>query len=446
MATRFLLKAETRLSPSLVLGARLLHLPARELEEAIRRELEENPALELVNERGWDGPLSGGSLVATPGRSGGRPIDGLQIAARASALESLESEVRIQASYPARDAALVLLERLDPRGFIEATPEELAAELGAPVKVIQLGLEVLHAIEPAGIGARDLHECLLIQCARLEADGVTQPLVRRILTDAWDDFYHQRWDMVAGRLGLTLDAMELARQFMARNFYPYPLELLETRPLGNQLLTWADLIISRELHDGSASYHVRIPAAENWELRVCDSFLLSRSGAQPTLLPDAERSWIRVYVDRARLFSAALHQRWDTLRRVGEYLVRQQRDFLEAGPDRLRPLSRRQLARDLDLHESTVSRAVRDKTVRLPSGRMIPLSDFFEPSLAIKQTIEQLLASADGPMSDREIAADLRSKGLELARRTVAKYRSQLSAPAGGGRKRECASSQSSRS
>jgi RNA polymerase sigma-54 factor len=446
MAPGLLLKMEPRLSPSLILGARLLHLSARDLDDAIRRELDENPALERVNEGGWDGSGSGAGLGVAPPRGGDIPLDGLRIAGFASVLEHLESEVRMHAEGTARAAALVLLQRLDPRGYLDAAADELARELGTSLDIIELGLAVLHRIDPPGIGARDLHECLLIQHAQLEAEGVTYRLVGRILTEAWEDFYHHRWDRAACRLGIPIEDLEGARQFIARNFHPYPLDLIEGRPVENRVFTWTDLVISRDPQDPRHAYHVRIPAAETWELRVTESFTLSRPEGPGSCLPEAERAWIRLYVDRARLFNAALNQRWQTLRRIGEFLADYQRDLLDTGPTALRPLTRRQLAAELGLHESTISRAVCDKTVRLPSGRVVPLSHFFGPSLAVQQTIERLLAGADSPISDRQLAADLRSQGLDVARRTVAKYRSRLKIPSPAGQRRGRALSASARS
>lgn len=128
----------------------------------------------------------------------------------------------------------------------------------------------------------------------------------------------------------------------------------------------------------------------------------------------------------ACLFNA-LH--WATLRRISEYLIDYQVDFLNYGSLYLKPLTRVTLARELGLHESTVGRAVLDKVARLPDGRLMLLSDFFDESLAVKEAIQQLLTRTDEPLNDREIAEQLLTNGFKLARRTIAKYRQQLNIP-----------------
>jgi RNA polymerase sigma-54 factor len=176
---------------------------------------------------------------------------------------------------------------------------------------------------------------------------------------------------------------------------------------------------------------LEIPDAEQYELRVCAPFadaLRSNGNGRSALLP-AERAWIKFYVDRAHLFIRALQQRWVTLRRIGEYLLAYQGEFLEHGPRLLKPLTRTRVAGALDFHESTVSRAVQDKIAQLPDGRLIPLRDFFDDSLAVKEAMRQVLANAHRPLSDREITECLRAEGICLARRTVTKYRAQLQHP-----------------
>jgi RNA polymerase sigma-54 factor len=150
--------------------------------------------------------------------------------------------------------------------------------------------------------------------------------------------------------------------------------------------------------------------------------------------PDG-RQWICQAIERARMFMAALEHRWGTLRRIGEFLVCYQADFFARGPRYLKPLTRAEVARQLGVHESTISRAVSDKIVQLPNGRLVEMSDLFDRSLAAKEAIRELLASADGPLSDGEIATKLQEASFHLARRTVAKYRSQLHMPAMGHRK-----------
>ena len=131
-------------------------------------------------------------------------------------------------------------------------------------------------------------------------------------------------------------------------------------------------------------------------------------------------------VQQARLFLAAVQQRWQTLARITRYLVDYQRAFLDSGPLHLRSLTRAAVADALSLHPATVGRAVDEKVVQLPNGQLTQLADFFDDSLRIKAAIPALLAESDGPLSDRQLAEKLGQQGLRLARRTVTKYRRQL--------------------
>jgi RNA polymerase sigma-54 factor len=140
----------------------------------------------------------------------------------------------------------------------------------------------------------------------------------------------------------------------------------------------------------------------------------------------AEEPTGRQAVQQARSFVAQLHDRWETLRRVAEYAVMRQKDFLVQGPASLRPLTRADTAAALDLHESTVSRAVADKYVLLPAGTIAPLSEFFASGGGLDAQLRELLASADGPISDQRLADLLRDAGYPIARRTVAKHRARL--------------------
>jgi RNA polymerase sigma-54 factor len=131
-------------------------------------------------------------------------------------------------------------------------------------------------------------------------------------------------------------------------------------------------------------------------------------------------------LSRARSFLAQLHDRWDTLARVAGYAVERQRAFLLDGPVALRPLTRAEVAAALDLHESTVSRAVADKYALLPDGTVVPLARFFGVGGGVDEELRRLLESADGPISDRRLAERLREAGYPIARRTVAKHRARL--------------------
>ena len=141
---------------------------------------------------------------------------------------------------------------------------------------------------------------------------------------------------------------------------------------------------------------------------------------------EADRKHIQQYVSRAKMFMSNVNQRRETMAKIARALIQYQEDYLRQGVRHLRPLTRAQVASVTSLHESTVSRATAGKYVMLPSGQVVPFSDFFTASLSVKDVIKEIIVREGKPMTDREIVARLHDQGIRVARRTVAKYRSQL--------------------
>ena len=150
------------------------------------------------------------------------------------------------------------------------------------------------------------------------------------------------------------------------------------------------------------------------------------TNSEANSLSTEEKRHVQQYVGRAKLFIANINQRRQTIHNITTCLVEKQREFLEQGVRHLRPLSRAAVAQELGIHESTVSRATAAKYVMLPDGEVIPFSHFFTPSLSVKDIIKEMIEKEGRPLTDAQIAERLRERGIEIARRTVAKYRMQL--------------------
>jgi RNA polymerase sigma-54 factor len=417
------LKQQMRVSPQLVMTSRLLTLSYSALEQVVEAELLQNPALERVR------------CDARPWVGGGYNPDPEAILRTAAAPISIQDQLITQARLAVDRKEWQVIEwligSLDSHGYLRKAPEVLAAELGLPLGIVERGLKSLREMDPPGLGARDLRDCLLLQCDR-GSKAVGYEVARRMLIETWEEFSQQRWGRVARRLGLTTAEVDDGRRFIRRYLYPYPLLLLDN-PVAQVGFGPADLIIHQEDRDGEIAYIVEVPGVEEFELRISDSFELALQTigkASPT--PD-EQNWIASRVEGARLFIASLKQRWTTLRQIGEYVVHYQHAYLEGGPLHLQPLTRVSVARELGLHESTVSRAIQSKTIQLPDGRIVPLKELFNHSAGPKEAIRRLLASKT-EMSDRDVAERLQGSGLNLSRRTVAKYRAQLNIPSSIGR------------
>src|SRR6185437_1968770 len=191
-----------------------------------------------------------------------------------------------------------------------------------------------------------------------------------------------------------------------------------------------DVIISRKAQaDGATVFEVEVIESKRFFLRVNPAYtqVFKESKAQPSALSEDERQHVQHYVMRARLFIANINQRRQTLGRITRCIVELQRDFLENGVRALKPLTRAKVATELDMHESTVSRATAAKYVMLPTGEVIPFSHFFVANLSIKDVIKDLVEHEQTPLTDQELVDLLKGRDITVARRTVAKYREQLS-------------------
>jgi RNA polymerase sigma-54 factor len=187
----------------------------------------------------------------------------------------------------------------------------------------------------------------------------------------------------------------------------------------------------RRKRDPETGYEIEIPESRKYRLRVNSLYQQMvrdvRSGQCDASF--REREHLREHLAQARLFINCVKQRWQTLERIALALVDVQEEFLERGYRLLKPLTRSQLADIVGVHESTVGRAVANKSLMLPSGRIVSLSDFFDGSLAIKCVIEEIILEEAQPLSDQRIAEVLQARGCEIARRTVAKYRDAIGVP-----------------
>lgn len=417
------IRAQMSVRPQLVMTSKFLQVAGSDLEQLIGSEVMANPALEMVSHFR--------SAGRQPARTGGvNPLSSFEerienIAQYQSPLETLARQVLFTFDKPSQEIALNLLQRLDERGFLTVSTEELTAELGVSMKSVTRVIAMLQQLEPPGIGARDIQECFLIQCAHLEAQGMNCEKVRQILTLAWNEFLNGQWYRVAKKIKESKENVEQARQFMRLNFHPNPLALVESTEPTQNTLHFADLVIVRNSLTDPPSYSLQIPGEDDFELRLSASFaeMLKANKQTKSSLSLDDRNWMQKHFSQASLVIDALRQRWFTLRRTGECIVRHQLPFLEHGPLHLRPLTQAAVAIELNVHESTVSRAVSNKVVQLPDGHLIPLSHFFDAGVPIKETIRSFIQNSPRRLCDREIAEGLRRKGIKVSRRTVAKYR-----------------------
>ena len=400
-------------SPAQVAFSELLMLPWTAMQATVERELSTNPALDRLDAA--DCPLCRGTwrtrcpACSPPSRRSAGPsrrrlTDAGDRGAPESDAASLRREVLLE--MPASDGPIAecLVDSLDAHGLLDRSCAELAAELGVTEADVSRVLGVLRRCGPPGVGASDLTECLLLQLDSLEPPDPRAPLARRVIADHLPALGRGHFASIARALGVSRADVEQVLALVRARLRPYPAFDGNVPAVTSYVVP--DVVVSRH-DDGADSFTVELvePAVTS---------LVVRTSGGP-----AEAS-------RARSFLGQLRDRWDTLRRVAEFAVERQRDFLVDGPAALRPLTRAEAATALDLHESTVSRAVADKFALLPDMSIVPLARFFGVSGGLDGELRRLLESAEGPMSDQRLADRLCEAGYPVARRTVAKHRARL--------------------
>jgi RNA polymerase sigma-54 factor len=434
--------------PWLIATNALLVLSSADLATLLAQEVAENPALEL-DERSicprCGQPLSGASCpdcVALAPSSPQATTDDWQAAGSWSASSSEEEAfdplsllpaaadfreqlcLALRAQLPSEDAPLIeyLVESLNDDGYLQCSVEEASRLFRMPLSRVEQVLAALQAQEPAGIGARTVRECLLLQLQALAEQGIQQPYAFAVLGEylPWFGLHHYR--EIARALGCTVVQVEHVQVFLKHHLHPYPMRSAQghSEPPPRPLLP--DVCI-RHQSEGPG-YEVEVVEAQRFGVHLSPAYLVATRTLGSCSLE--ERQQVQASLAQARLFLSALQRRWQTLARITAYLLERQGAFVEQGQAALLPLTRAEVAAALEMHPSTVSRAMADKSVQLPRGQVVPFSTFFTANLRVKVVLQELVQQAARPLSDQRLADLLRTRGITIARRTVAKYREDL--------------------
>jgi RNA polymerase sigma-54 factor len=435
-----------RFSPLQIQQIKLLELPASDLEQRVNRELEENPALE-EEAREEELPKAAASEAPPAYRlydgsrtEGGReqPFDG-----RSSAgfYELLRAQLALRPLSPRqRELGEFLICCLDTDGYLRRPLRDVANDMafaeGKEVAVPELeeALATVQDFEPAGIGARNLRECLLLQLAAKEEQSAPLRLAAEVLRRAFDDFSGKRYDKVCAALGATEQELAAAVSEITK---------LNPRPgggLGEEVGDTAPTVMPDfvvEHRDGELQLSLTTGNAPS--LRVSDGYqqlLKSYAGNREAV------GFVRRKIDDAQWFIDAIQRRYITLSAVMGAIVARQRAFFTTGDEAaLQPMLLRSVAEDTGYDQSTISRTVSGKCVQTAFG-VFPLKFFFSESAkteggaevstrAVKLAIRQLVDEEDkrSPLGDEQLAQRLKAQGYLVARRTVAKYRETMNIP-----------------
>jgi len=434
----------------------ILQMNLVELQQFVETEAVENPAL-CVEERGRCpvcGFMCGGSVCPVCGSSPGKlpstekrewsereflntafaslddsSFDPFRTVAGASTLtDYLKQQARMTLSGRRLRVAEYLIESLDDDGYFRESLYETAEEFATAVPEIEEVLSIVQRFDPAGIAAKDLRECLLIQLQRLDHTDDRAPLAERILAEHWADFSRMKLKSIAQTLKISPEAVREACEFVKdclnprpSSAYRAPFEDLSPR---DAAAIAPDVVVHRRDH----GFVAEVVDWHGSALKLDETYesVYSSAKSGTSHLSEDDLRHVREHAERVKLIIEAVHLRKSTLARVANFLVEYQKDFIDQGPSHLRPLKQKEVAAELKVHESTICRALAGKSCRLPSGEVISFEVFFDAAMPVREMITQLIARSTEPLSDGEIARKLAEQGVMIARRTVAKYRQQL--------------------
>lgn len=416
---------------------RLLQSGKIELQEMIERELQENPVLEVVEDS--DEAKKDSACNDTTSYSWGAPSyplhrcqerDGHSIEEQFSSRETslvehlLTELLELELTAREREITSYIVGNLNADGYLAASCAEIADTLESTIPEVEEMLAIVQSLEPIGVGARDLKECLMLQLANL---GLQDALEGKLLTVYSKELERGRFQQIIEHEGIKISALHKAMANL-RRLDPSP-----GRKYPSEQTTY--IIADVMIHKGAGHYVAFLNSAGIPEIRIDSQYeeLMKKKKE----LPKPERQFLKGRLKAASWFMHCLSQREETLSRVANAIVRRQQDFFEKGPEKVKPLSLNDLSEELGLHESTVSRAMANKYMQTPMG-LIPFKYFLSPRIktevglvatsSIKEQIRKLISeeSSQSPITDQEIVGILKQTGIVIARRTVGKYREAM--------------------
>jgi RNA polymerase sigma-54 factor len=437
-----------KLTPQMIQSIEILLLPQMALEERIMHEVEANPALEIADESG-DGVESAAEAsgeIAQMDPSGQLSRDDREwLLKRKNSHQDDDAPDKMEAlaAAPERDASLAdhLLEQLrfaempqgvraalpeicwalDIRGYLSGDLHELFPE--EKLDDAEHALELVRGCDPAGIGARNLADCLALQLMRQPGDNSFELLLVR---EHLDDVLKNRLPVIVQKTGAAIERIKEGVEVISK-LDPKP-GLPFARAANSYVVP--DVVLERDERD---EWVISIPDNRIPKIRLSDAYTqLYESGETEA----RDKAYLKEKLGAARFLIDAIAQRRRTLLKIVTEIIKHQSAFLDHGVEQLRPLMRQDIADKIGMHVATVSRAVKDKYIQTPVG-VLPLATFFsggiatqdgseaESSRSVKLRIHKLIDTEDkkNPLSDQEIADILAKDGLDISRRTVTKYR-----------------------
>jgi RNA polymerase sigma-54 factor len=429
----------------------LLSLTADELREQIESELASNPALELLEERRCPTchrllPPRGACPTCSSPKSeeieepivfvspredfnfsGGMTGEDMPEDNYSSTVEDLPTfvlrQIASELDNSERTIAAYFLTHLDDDGLLTIPLIEIARYFHVPLSKVEEIQKKIQRAEPYGVGSCSPQEALLAQLDLLEESREIPPLARSIIEKEMSLLSRHQYAELARAFKVSLRTIHQTVAFITENLNPFPArshwgDMRQSTEMPPQVYHRPDILMSFLNDDPSKPLVIEIIMPLNGTLRVNPMFRSAIHEADQ----DKKDDW-KNDLERASLFVKCLQQRNHTITRLMHRVAALQRNFICRGEKYLKPVTRAQLSTELGVHESTISRAVANKAVQLPNGRIIPLAMFFDRSLNVRQVLKEIIEKEAHSLSDTEISELLSEQGYQVARRTVAKYR-----------------------
>jgi len=461
------------MTPQLQQAIKLLQLTRLELQDLVRQELEENPLLEENNElaetiepdtletaeqelqpeqdvaefhevetgeetlRDWDSYLDGYNYSSGEQYNGDdeRPSFENLLTRQGTLIDHLLWQLHM-GQYSEMDVRVgeVIIGNVDESGYLRASLSEIAAASNATEEDVQDVLECIQEFDPAGVAARDLRECLLIQARFL---GMKGSPVEGILLHHLSDLEKRNYKQIARSLGIDVNQVLIAAKIIA-GFDPRP---------GSSFNSEDVHYISPDIfvHKVGDDYVVMLNDEGLPNLKVSTQYTDARSNGA---IDSQAEEYINDKMRSAVWLIKSIQQRQRTIYKVAKSIIRFQREYFDSGIEYLRPLVLRDIAEDIGMHESTISRVTTNKYMQTPQG-LFELKYFFNSGLStsegdfvasesVKNRIKEIVEKEDPkkPLSDQKLAELLSEEGINIARRTVTKYREVLKFGSSSERKR----------
>jgi RNA polymerase sigma-54 factor len=454
------------LTPSLQQAIKLLPMSTLELSELLNQEMVENPLLEespteelqqadaqpeKTEEKpaqdktdSWDDQdyeyffgdyLDDGYRPRTPTEVKELPPIENTLSTSGSLADHLLWQLSMQSNEQStREIGEAIIGNLDDDGYLVATVEELATMGPWPVEDVETTLALVQRFDPVGVAARDLQECLLLQLRHL---GLAGSQAETIVAQHMRLLQNHQIPELAKKVGVSIEELKQHIEIIQR---------LDPKP-GSRYNPSQSQYVIPDVHVVKVEdQYVAVLNEEGLpQLRISPVYRrLLDKGAENS---DETRAYVKDKFRSALWLIKSVEQRQKTIHKVATSIINFQRDFLDQGIEYLRPLVLRDVANDIGMHESTVSRVVTNKYMHTPQG-VFEMKYFFHSGIAssygeavssvtIKQRIRKIIEQEDGrkPLSDSKIVNMLQKEGLDLARRTIAKYREELKIPTSNQRK-----------